>query len=380
VNFAFSPEQEELRRAARRFLAEAQKRLRTTMEGEGHDSELWMRMARELGWMGLTIPESFGGVGLGQVELAAIMEEMGRTLLCAPFFSTVCLAANALMVAGSRQQKRDHLPGIAAGETVATLAYTEPNGRWDASGIQALARRDGADYVLSGLKSFVPDGHLADLLIVAARAPESAGQRGISLFLLPRDARGLHVRKLETLDTTRRQAEVLLDGVRVPAAARLGDEGAGWAALELTLDLAAVALAAEQVGGAERCLDMAVDYAKVRVQFGRPIGTFQAVKHKCADMLLQVEAARSAAYWAAWVAQHEVAELAVAAPLAKATCSEAFYRCAAENIQVHGGIGFTWEHDAHLYFKRAKSSELCLGAPAFHRERLARRIGLDEVA
>jgi alkylation response protein AidB-like acyl-CoA dehydrogenase len=374
VNFAFTEEQEELRRIARRWLDEKipSSRVRALMETEkGYDPGLWREHA-ELGWQAMAIPEEYGGAGFGFLEQVVLLEEMGRSLYPAPFFSTAVLAANTLLLGGTEEQKLAHLPGIASGETVATVAFTEPNGRWDASGIEATATRDGDGWVIDGTKSFVLDGHVADLLIVAARTDSD----GVGLFLVPGDAAGVTRRRLETMDMTRKQAEVGLAAVRVPGEALLGVEGGGAQVLEDVLRVAAVALAAEQVGGAQRCLDMAVEYAKVRVQFGRPIGSFQAIKHKCADMLVAVESARSAAYYAAWAASVGDEELALVAPLAKSYCSEAYFNCAAENIQVHGGIGFTWEHDAHLYFKRAKSSELMFGDPSHHRAILADRLGL----
>jgi alkylation response protein AidB-like acyl-CoA dehydrogenase len=319
----------------------------------------------------MAIPERFGGHGFGFLELVVLFEEMGRTLFPAPFFSTVALGAATLLEASSEQQKQEHLPAIAAGDLTATLAFTEPNGRWDETGIEAAAIRRGKDWVVSGVKSFVLDGHTSGLLIVAART-----ESGVSLFLVPGDAAGLTKRRLETMDMTRKQAEVTFDAVSVPDSALLGEAGGGWRVVERVLEKAVVALAAEQVGGAQKCMEMAVDYAKVRHQFGRPIGSFQAIKHKCADMLVQVESARSAAYFAGWAASEDNEDLPMVAPLAKSYCSEAYFFCAAENIQVHGGIGFTWEHDAHLYFKRAKSSELLFGDPAFHRGILAGRLGL----
>jgi alkylation response protein AidB-like acyl-CoA dehydrogenase len=380
MNFALDEEQERLRATARAFLAEcsASPQVRAAMDSPlGWDPAVWRRIGAELGWAAVIVPEAYGGLGLGHVELAVLMEEMGAALLCAPFFSTVCLATNAIVGGGSEAQKQDVLARIAAGEVVATVAWTEPNGRWDAAGIETTARREpGGDFVLTGRKTFVVDGHAADLIVVAARRDGSHGETGVSLFLLPADTAGLRRRSLGTMDRTRRQAEVILDGVRAPAAALVGEEGEGWRILAKTLALATVALAAEQVGGAQRCLDMAVDYAKQRVQFGRPIGSFQAIKHKCANMLVQVESARSAAYFAACTAAEDGEELALAASLAKAYCSDAYFRCAAENVQIHGGIGFTWEHDAHLYLKRAKSSETLLGDASHHRELVAQRIGL----
>jgi alkylation response protein AidB-like acyl-CoA dehydrogenase len=239
-----------------------------------------------------------------------------------------------------------------------------------------VARREGGDYLLSGRKRYVLDGHCAQLLIAAARAEGTAGEEGISLFTVPADAAGVERRALPTMDQTRRLAEIELRDVRVPASALMGSEGEAWPALSKTLDLAAVALSAEQVGGAQRCLDLSVDYAKERVQFGRPIGSFQAIKHKCADMMVRVEAARSASYYAGCVAAEDAEDLPQVASLAKAYCSDAYFHCAAESIQIHGGVGFTWEYDVHLYFKRAKSTETFLGDAAYHRERVAQRIGL----
>lgn len=379
MNFAFSDEQEELKKSARRFCEEqySSETVRRIMETEsGVDEELWTRMAQELGWQAMIIPEEYGGAGFGYIELIVLMEEMGRAVVAAPFFSTVCLAANTLLVAGTDEQKQELLPGIAEGTRIATLALTEESGRWDADGVTATYSKNGGDYTLNGKKTYVVDGHTANTIIVAARADGSSGEDGVSLFVVDAEASGLSRRPLQTMDQTRKQAEVSLDGVSVAGSALVGEEGNAWPAVTKVMDLASVALAAEQVGGAQMCLDMSVDYAKVRVQFGRPIGSFQAIKHKCADMLVEVESAKSAAYYAGWAAREDNEELPVTAPLAKAYCSEAYFHCAAENIQIHGGIGFTWEHDAHLYFKRAKSSELMLGDPSYHRELLAQRIGL----
>ena len=389
MDFAFSEEQEELRRSVRRFLddrlpmSEVRRLMGTP---EGYDKDVWAQMAEPLGLQGIGIPEQHGGAGCGYVDLIVVFEEMGRSLACVPYFSTVALAANALIHSGDERAKADFLPGIASGETVATLAFTEEDGNWD---IEALsgAGKDGAGddgssspclasppgaqgdpWTLQGAKSYVIDGNTADLIIVVARAPG-----GVSMFAVDCDAPGLVRAPLQTMDTTRKQAELHFSS----APARLvGEEGGGLRVLEKVLQLAAVALAGEQVGGAQRCLDMSVEYAKSRIQFGRSIGSFQAIKHKCADILLEVSSAKSAAYYAAWVAEEDSDELPVAASLVKSYCSDAYFHAAAENIQVHGGIGFTWEHDAHLYFKRAKSSELMLGDPSYHRELLVRRLGV----
>ena len=376
MNFAFSEEQDQLRDAVRRFLdakspsSEVRRLMETT---EGYDPAVWSQMANELGLQSLHIPEEYGGQGFTFVELAIVLEEMGRVLLCAPYFSSVVLAADAIMNAGTDAQKSELLPGIASGETIATLAFTEPNGRWDASGIEMEAKGSGDSYTLSGTKMFVIDGHIANLVVVAARTEGTSGEDGISFFAVDGDAEGLTRTPLATMDQTRKQARLDFENV---AARPIGEPGSAWPALSKTLDQAAVGLANEMVGGAQKVLEMSVEYAKVRVQFGRPIGSFQAIKHKCADMLLEVESGKSAAYYAAWAAAEDNEELPVAASLAKAYCSDAYFHAAAENIQIHGGIGFTWEHDAHLYFKRAKSSEILLGDATYHRELLAQRIGI----
>ena len=373
MNFAFSEEQEELRRLARKWLADKSPSpvVRSLMETDnGYDPAMWTEMAR-MGWQGMAIPEEYGGAGFGQLELAVLFEEMGRSLLPAPFFSTVALGSAAILEAGSEKQKHDLLGRIASGETTIALAFTEPNGRWDETGVETMAEPSGNGWLINGTKSFVLDGHTADYLIVAAR-----GAEGVSLFLVDADTEGVARRRLETMDMTRKQAEVTLTDVTVSEDHLVGSAGRGWAVIERVLEKAIVNLSAEQVGAAQKCLEMSVDYAKTRHQFGRPIGSFQAIKHKCADMLVQVESAKSACYYAAWAASEDNEELAVVAPMAKSYCSEAFFHCASENIQIHGGIGFTWEHDAHLYFKRAKSSELLFGDPSYHRARLADRLGL----
>jgi len=376
VNFAFSDEQEELRRTIRRFCEERSpsaevRRLMDT--AEGYDEVVWKQMAEELALQGIHVPEVYGGQGFSFVELGIVLEEFGRALFPTPYFSSVALAANALLNAGSDEDKRELLPGIAGGDRIATLALAESSGRWEADAIAAEAVPDGEAYMLTGTKSYVTDGATASLILVAARLAGTSGEDGIGLFAVEGDADGLLRTPLDPIDRTRKQAKLELNGVRGRG---VGDVGNAWPALAKTLDQIAVCLSAEMVGGADRCLEMAVQYAKERVQFGRPIGQFQAVKHRCANMLLQVESARTAAYYALWTAAGDDEELQLVAPLAKAFCSEAYFTCASDNIQVHGGIGFTWEHDAHLYFRRAKSSELLFGDAAYHRTRLADRLGI----
>jgi alkylation response protein AidB-like acyl-CoA dehydrogenase len=370
MNFAFTDEQEQLRQFVRSFLEDKspESAVREQMDTEqGYDPAVWSQMADQLGLQSLVIPEEYGGQGYSFVELGVVLEEMGRRLLCAPFFSGM-LASQAIVHSGDDDAKKAHLPGIASGQTIAALAFTEESGRWDESGITLEATPSGDGHTLTGVKSFVIDGHTANLVVVAART-----SGGVSLFTVDGDATGLTRQALSTMDQTRKQARLTFDDT---PATLIGTEGAGWDTMSTVLDLAAVALAAEQVGGAQFVLEMAVQYAKDRVQFGRPIGSFQAIKHKCADMLLEVESAKSAAYYGLWCAAELNDELPSVASLAKAYCSEAYFHAAAENIQIHGGIGFTWEHPAHLYFKRAKSSELLFGDPTYHRELLAQRIGI----
>ncbi len=371
MDLIFGAEHVELRAAVRRFLEhkspepEVRRLMETTA---GYDPAVWAQMADQLGLQGLIIPEEFGGSGYGYVELVIVLEEMGRALLCAPYFSSVVMAANLLMASGDEAAMKDYLPGIASGSVIATVALAEADGRWDEAGVTLEATGSGGGWTLTGEKLFVFDGHVADVVLAAARTPG-----GVSVLAVDKGAAGFAATPLSTMDQTRKQARLTFNAT---PARLVGGEGKGWPAIAAMLDLAAVALAAEQAGGAQKVLEMAVDYAKVRVQFGRPVGSFQAIKHKCADMVLDVESAKSAAYYAGWAAAAGDEELPVLASLAKSCCSEAYSRAAAENIQVHGGIGFTWEHAAHLYFKRAKCSELIFGDPTHHRERLAQRIGL----
>ena len=378
MDFAFSDEQQMLKDTARRFLDDKVPAavVRSLMETDsGFDDGHWQAIA-EQGWQAMAIPEEYGGAGFSFMEVAILMEEMGRSLFPVPYLSSIVLGADLVQRAGTEEQKSEILPDVAAGERRLALAHLEPSGDWGPDGIEMVAVADGDDLVLNGTKSFVIDGHTADTLLVVVRTGiGTTGSEGISVVMVPSDSPGVSASRLETMDMTRKQAEITFDDVTVPAASVLGRSGSGWRSLEETLEQAVVALAFEQVGGAQACLDMAVGYAKERVQFGRPIGSFQAIKHKCADMLVRVESAKSAAYYAGWAASTGDDDLAVAAPLAKSYCSEAYFFCAAESIQVHGGIGFTWEHDAHLYFKRAKTDELLFGTPARHRSVLADHLG-----
>jgi alkylation response protein AidB-like acyl-CoA dehydrogenase len=368
--FALTDEQQELRRTVRAFLElkSSEADVRRVMENaDGYDAAVWRQMAEQLGLQGLAIPEEFGGSGFGFADLGVVLEEMGGALLPGPFFGSVVLAGSVLLLSDDDDAKRRYLPGIATGETIATLAITEESGRWNSEGIQACASLKGDTWVVNGTKTFVLDGHIADVVLVVART-----EAGISLFAVDQPQLVAR-RRLSTLDATRQQAHI---GLCDAPATLIGADGAAWPALSRALDFAAAGLAAEQVGGAQRCLDLAVDYAKTRRQFGKPIGSFQAIRHKCADLMLEIECARGAAQYAVHAAAIRADELPAAASLAKAYCSDAYAHAAAANIQIHGGIGFTWEHPAHMYFKRAQSSAQLLGDAAYHRRLLADRVGI----
>ena len=373
MKFSFTEEQQEFRSVLRRFMddksptTEVRRLMKTD---EGCDPEVWRQLSQDLGLTAVHIPESYGGQGFGISELAIAVEEMGRSLLCAPYFASTVMGATVILKAGSEDQKLKLLPDIVAGGTVATVAFAEENGLWDASGVAATATPDGDTYELDGVKSFVLDGHTAELLVVLARRPGSAGEDGLSFFTVSGDAAGLQRRRLETMDSTRKLAWLSFSGVE---AELLGAEGAALGPLGESLDVAAICLANEMVGGAERLRESAIQYANMRVQFGRAIGSFQSLKHKAAEMLLDIELAKSAAYYAAAAADEGDEDLSALASLAKAAASEAYMQTAIHAVQIHGGIGFTWDNDTHLWFKRAKSSEEFLGGPAYHRERLMRQ-------
>jgi alkylation response protein AidB-like acyl-CoA dehydrogenase len=360
-------EQVEMVRTVRAFLEKRspQTEVRRLIDSGGAgDEDVWAQMARQLGLQGLIIPEEYGGGGFGFAVAALVLEQIGASLLVGPYLSCV-LSASALMLSDDQSLKSEYLPDIATGEWFGALALAEDTGRWDSQSVDTCTDLDDDGYWVSGVKSYVIDGQYADFYIVSARCAD-----GVRLFVIDYDAPGIVVRPLEPLDRTRPLAR--LEFHQTPAR-RLSDDPS---AVELMAAICGIALAAEQVGGAQHCLDMAVEYAKTRVQFGRPIGAFQAIKHKCADMLLAVESARSAAYHAAQVLDDRTEDPCVASAVAQAHCSTAYLDVAGENIQIHGGIGFTWEHPAHLYFKRAKSSQMMFGEPAVHRERLATLVGM----
>jgi alkylation response protein AidB-like acyl-CoA dehydrogenase len=370
MKFSFSSEQEEFRSNLRRFLGERSptKEVRRLMATEtGYEAAAWRKLNSELGLTAVRIPEAYGGQGFGFGELCIVLEEMGRSLLCAPFFSTAVLATGAILNAGTEAEKQALLPGIAAGDTVATLAWVEAPSRWDAAATALTAKPAGSGYVLDGFKSYVLDGHTADLIVVLARAPGSSGDKGLSLFTVKGDAKGLSRKLLKTMDETRKLARLDFKGVE---ATLLGEAGAAAAPFARTMVEAAVCLANEMAGVSDRLREDALEYAKMRMQFGRAIASFQSMKHKHADMLVDVELAKSAAYYAAAALDEGDDDVVAVASLAKAAASDAALQTAVHAIQIHGGIGFTWDNDTHLWFKRAKSSEVLLGDAHHHREQM----------
>jgi alkylation response protein AidB-like acyl-CoA dehydrogenase len=379
MNFGFNEEQELLRSTARKFFDNecSSETVRKLMDSpEGMTPDLWKKLA-EQGWLGLIVPDEHGGMGLGIVDLVVLMEEMGRAVVPGPFFSTVLLGGLAILEGGTEAQKKVWLPRLASGDARATLAWMEPTADLGARGITLPATAKGGGHILNGTKLFVQDAHTADVLVVAARtATGKTAEEGISLFLVPKGSAGLTVTLLPTMDQTRKLCEVTLKDVVVGPDALMGQAGSGWAPLARVIDRATVGLCAEMCGGAQKVLDMTVEYAKIRQAFGRPIGSYQGVKHKAADMLVDVENSKSITYYAAWAMDEGVAEGPLAVSMAKAYVSDAYRRVSGAGIQLHGGIGFTWEHDLHLYFKRAKGSEFTFGDATWHRERVAQLVNL----
>lgn len=373
MDFTFDEQQRQLQESAQAFFtAHADSAaLRRVIDGDTHyDAAVWRTLVADMGWTGIGIPEAYGGLDLGQIEIAIVQQEMGRRLHASPFLANNALVAPALLAAGTEPQRAHWLPKLADGSCIATFACTGPRGEPGIDGIEALLTRCGAGWTLSGAASFALFGQHADLLIVAARDGDGA----LSLLALPRDLPGIRIAALATMDLTRPLAMLSFDDVEIADEYVLGAAGSGRAAFERALALGNIALAAEQTGGAEQCLTFATEYAKQREQFGRAIGSFQAIKHKLADMMVLVEAAKSAVYYAACTADESPAQLAEASAIAKAYCGDAFFKCAAEAIQIHGGIGYTWEHDAHLFFKRARASQNLFGDSRFQRESIAEQL------
>jgi alkylation response protein AidB-like acyl-CoA dehydrogenase len=378
MDIRLNQDQVEIGRQARRFLEnECPAEFVRTMftDDRGFTDEIWNKMA-EMGWTALRIPEEYGGLGMDLLDLAVVLEEMGRAVVPGPFFSTVLLAGEIIMESGNDLQKERYLPGIAAGKMKGTLALHEPDGGADPGHIQMAAQSDGDDFVLNGTKLFVPDAHVADFLVCVARTKAGTDPNaGMTLFLVDPEADGVCVTLLPTMDGTRKLCAVDFDGMRVDSEAILGDLHGGWKALSRVLQRAQVGLCAECVGGAYRAMELATEYAKVRIQFDQPIGAYQSIKHRCAQMYVETESARSVLYWAAWAQGHaEPREAAIAASVAKAYCSQVYTNASTSAIQVLGGTGFSWEHDIHFYLKRAKANEMALGDPVYHRERVAQLI------
>lgn len=377
MDLGFDESQQMLKTSARDFLEqECPTSLVRAMEEDerGYTPELWSKIA-ELGWLGLTVPEQYGGLDMSYFDLVLILEEMGRAMLPGPFFSTVVLGAMTLMEAGTDEQKQEYLPKVANGEAILTMALTEPTATYEPSGVQTTAKADGSDYVLNGIKLFVPDAQVADAMIVVARTSESGdASQGITLFLVDANNPGITITPLKTISGDK-QAEVELKDVRVPASAVIGQVDQGWDTVSRILDLAAIGKCAEMLGGADRVLEMTTDYVKERVQFGRPIGSFQAVQHHCANMATDVEGCRYVAYQAAWRISERLPAVREVA-IAKAWVSDAYRRVCSLAHQSHGAIGFTKEYDLQLYTRRAKVAEVAYGDTDFHREQVAVGLGL----
>ena len=374
MDLGLNEAQQMLKNSAREFLqAECPDTYVREMEEDerGYTPEMWQKIA-EQGWLGLIFPEEYGGVGLGYLDLSVLLEETGRALLPGPLFSTVVMGGMAIMDAGSEEQKRELLPQIGEGQLIVTLALTEPSARWDAVGVETTATSNGDGWELSGTKLFVPNAHVSDTYVVAARTGE--GERDISLFLVPRGTEGVRQTLLKTIASDR-QSELVFDAAALPSSALLGEVNGGWDTIEKVLAWGAIGKCAEMVGGAEQVLDMTVEYAKQRTQFGRPIGSFQAIQHHCANMATDMEGSRYITYQAAWrLSEGEAATQEVA--MAKAWVSDAYRRICALGHQCHGAIGFTKEHNMQLYSRRAKAAELAFGDTDFHLETVANGIGL----
>jgi alkylation response protein AidB-like acyl-CoA dehydrogenase len=369
--FGLTETQQTLKNTVRKFLAAEcpLADVRKMMETEtAFDSALWTKMA-EQGWTGIIFPEEHGGFGMGMVEMVAALEEMGRALLPGPFFSTVLMAGTLLDNAGDEGQKEKYLAPICRGETRATVAFLEESASWDPASVHLNASAGSGGYTLDGLKLFVPDAAVADYVICVARL---AGE--LALFVVPRDTPGLRVTYMPTMDATRKLYEVSFKSLTIGRENLLAYGLRAQSALKRARDIATVGLVAEMTGGMQRLLEVTVEYAKTRKQFGRPIGQFQAVQHQCADMLLYTESSRSAAYYAAWALHEGIPEAHLSVSVAKTYASDAYREVGNRAIQVHGGMGFTWENDAHLYYRRAKASEIAFGDAAYHREQVAQMV------
>jgi alkylation response protein AidB-like acyl-CoA dehydrogenase len=374
MDFDFTEDQVMLRGLVREFLTEQVPvaQVRAMMDDERGYSQDTYRQFVQLGM--LPFPETYGGAGLGMIEQAIILEEMGRIPYPGPYFATVILAGSAIMASGDEQAMARYLPDVCNGDLTMTVAFLEDSIGWGPNEITLAAKKDGDAYVLNGVKRFVPFGHTADVILVAARTGGSDGAEGVSLLAVPRDAAGLRIAKDVIADLTERSATLHFENVRVPAENLLGAEGGAWPAVQTMLQHAAVGASAEMLGASRKSLEMSTDYAKVRKQFGQFIGQFQAVKHKLSEMLVLVENSHGAVYYAAWALDADAPDAALAASVAKSFVNNASRKVCGEAIQVHGGIGFTWEYDLHLYFKRAKYFEPLYGDLEEHRERVLQEV------
>ncbi len=377
MDFDFTSDQVMLRNSVREYLTEKcpTKFVRSMFDDPvGYSKELWKEMAG-LGWLGLTFPEENEGLGLGMVELALMLEEMGRAVFPGPYFASLLLAGSALKAAGDKAQKEKYLNGIASGEMVATMGFLEEAPNWGPESMRLKAEAGGGGFVLNGMKRFVPFAHVADTVLLPARTSDSSDpHKGISLFLVDTKAKGVELSAMKNIDLTSKASEVRLNNVMVPEENVVGEVDGAWPVVKDVLQKAAVGASAEMLGAARKSMEMSVEYAKVREAFGQPIGTFQAIKHKCAEMLLEVEQSHAAVYYAAWAQDAKSDDAALAASVAKAYVSDAARKVCGEAIQVHGGIGFTWEFDLHLWFKRAKYYEPMYGDAEYHREMALRAL------
>ena len=377
MDFGLGEEQVMLKTSARDFLEKEcpKKLVRDMMDDEkGYSPDLWRKMA-DLGWHGLIFPEEYGGVGSSFIDLAVLIEEMGRALVPGPFIPTV-LSGRAILSTGNGEQKQKFLPAISNGDMIMTLALLETGDGLEPMDITVTATQSGDNFIINGTKLFVPDANVADFLLCVVRTKDAtSNENGISLFLVDVKADGIEIEVLDTM-TGEKLCEVAFNGVTVPASNMLGALHRGWPVVQTILEEATVAECAWMTGGAWWILETCIEYAKERVQFGVPIGSFQAIQHKLADVAVEVEGATSISYYAAWAISEDDPERTLAASVAKAWCSDIYKHAAFEGIQIHGGIGFTWDHDMHLYFKRAKSSQVAFGDGDYHRERVVQLLGI----
>jgi alkylation response protein AidB-like acyl-CoA dehydrogenase len=375
MHFDFTEEQKLFRDASRKFLqAECPTTfVRSMMDDErGQDTAFWKKLA-ELGWTGVLVPETYGGVDGTLTDMIVVAEEIGRSVMPGPFYATAVTGTTLLALAGQEEQKKHYLSKVAEGNHLLTLAVLETDAALAGESIQTFAEKGQGRFTLNGEKRFVPDAHVADTLVVAARTTRgTAPGRGVSLFLVDAGSEGLCIEQMPTVDMSRRLCRVLMKDVTIEENRLLGELDRAWPAIERAGELTHVSFCCELVGLAEKVLEMVVDYLKVRVQFDRPIGVFQALQHRCADLLVGIELAKSLAYYACYAAEKNLPDAPVALAMAQAYCSEMAQHTTSDGVQLFGGIGFTWEHDLHLYQRRAISLALNMGTVEEHREKVAR--------